>query len=75
MHDLILGTWICSSVTQFVVGDNENLNRICILLLCENCINLNYVELVHGAFQVYYMLLFFCMFIPLIFKSSVLKFN
>ena len=23
-----------------------------ILLLCENCINLNYVELVHGAFQV-----------------------
>ena len=31
----------------------ENLNRICILLLCENCINLNYVELVHSAFQVY----------------------
>ena len=30
-----------------------NLNRISILLLCENCINLNYVELVHGAFQVY----------------------
>ena len=27
-------------------------NRICILLLCTNYINLNYVELVHGAFQV-----------------------
>ena len=26
-----------------------NLNRICILLLCENCINLNYVELAHSA--------------------------
>ena len=26
-----------------------NLNRICILLLCENCINLNYAELVHSA--------------------------
>ena len=33
-----------------------NLNRICILLLCENCINLNYVELVHGSFQVYHIL-------------------
>ena len=31
----------------------ENLNRICILLLCENCINLNYVELVYSAFKVY----------------------
>ena len=37
-----------------------NLNRICILLLCENCINLNCVELVHSAFQVYYILLLFC---------------
>ena len=31
----------------------ENLNRICNLPLCENCINLNYVELVYSAFQVY----------------------
>ena len=31
----------------------RNMNRICMLLLCENCINLNYVELVHSAFQVY----------------------
>ena len=30
--------------------------------LCENCINLNYVELVHSAFQVYYILLLFCLF-------------
>ena len=50
-----------------------NLNRICILLWCENCINLNYVELVHSAFQVYYPLLFFCLFIILIFKSLILK--
>ena len=38
-----------------------NLNRIYILLLCENCINLNYVELVHSAFQIYYILLCVCM--------------
>ena len=38
------------SVSWFIVYGN--LNRICILLLCKNCINLNYVELVHGAFQV-----------------------
>ena len=24
---------------------------MCILLLCENCVKLNYVELVHSAFQ------------------------
>ena len=42
-----------------------NLNRICILLLCENCINLNYVELVHSDFQVYYILLLLCIFIYL----------
>ena len=33
-------------------------NRICILLLCENCTYFNYVELVHGAFQVYFKYLF-----------------
>ena len=27
------------------------------ILLCGNCINLNYVELVHSDFQVYYILL------------------
>ena len=43
-----------------------NLNRICILLFCENCINLNYVELVHSAFQVYWVLLLFRLFILLI---------
>ena len=36
-----------------------NLTRICILLLCENCINLNSVELVHHAFQVSYVLCIF----------------
>ena len=29
-------------------------NRICILLLCENCIKLNYAESVHSALQIYY---------------------
>ena len=27
-------------------------SRICILLLCENWINMNYDELIHSAFQV-----------------------
>ena len=49
---LVLCPWIYSS-GLLVYG---NLNRICILLLCENCINLNYVELVHGSFQVYHIL-------------------
>ena len=44
-------------------------------LLCENCMNLNSVELVHGAFQVYYILLLFCIFILLIFESLMLKFQ
>ena len=44
-----------SSVSLFIVYGN--LNRICILLLSENCINLKYVELVHCIFQVYDILL------------------
>ena len=67
----ILHAWICSSVSWFIVYGN--LNRICILLLCENCINLNYVELVHSAFQVYYILLLFSLFILLIFESLISK--
>ena len=31
------------------------MNRICIPLFCESRIHLNYVELVHSAFQVYYI--------------------
>ena len=53
--DLVSCTWVCSSVSEFIAYGN--LNRICILLLCENCVNLGYVELVHGAFQIYYILL------------------
>ena len=68
---LVLYLWICSSVSRFIVYGN--LNRICILLLCENCINLNYVELVHSAFQVYSILLLFCLSILLIFESLILK--
>ena len=47
----------------------ESLNRICILLLCENCINL----IVDSAFQVYDILLLLCMFILFIFESLILK--
>ena len=48
-----------------------NMNRICILPLCENCIILNYDELVHSAFQVYYVRLLSCIFILLIFQSLI----
>ena len=68
---LVLCPWICSRDSQFIVYGN--LKRICILLLYENCINLNCIELVHGAFQVYYILLLFCMFILLTFESLTLK--
>ena len=68
---LVLCPWICSNVFWFVVY--RNLNRPCILLLCENCINLNYVELVHTAFQVYYIFLLLCIFILLIFESLIFK--
>ena len=48
-------------------------NKIRILLLCENCINLNYVELVHGDFQVCCIFLLFYIFILLIFEHLILK--
>ena len=50
-----------------------NLNRICILLVCEGSISLNYVDLVDSAFQAYCILLLFCLFILLIFESVILK--
>ena len=53
-----LCSWICSSVSYFTVYGN--LNRIFILLLCENCINLNYVKWVHSAFLDKYILLLHC---------------
>ena len=56
----------------FNIWDHWNLSGICILLLYENCVNLNYVDLVHIAFQAYYILLFY-MFILLIFESLMLK--
>ena len=58
-------------VSQFTVYGN--LNRICILPLYDNCINLNYAELIHSAFQVYYILLLLCIFILLIFESLTLN--
>ena len=70
---LALCPWICSSVSWFIAYGN--LDRICTLMLCETCINLNYVELVHSAFQFFYILLHFCLFILLIFESLILKFQ
>ena len=68
---LVLCLWICSSVSGFMIY--RNLNKIYPLLLCENSINLNYVKLVHSAFQAYCVLLLFCLFILLIFESLILK--
>ena len=68
---LILGLWICVKVSLLIVYGN--LNRICIPLLHGNCVNLNYVELVHNAFQVYYSLLLLCTFILSISESGTIK--
>ena len=62
---------ICSRVPCFIVYGN--LNRICILLLCENCLNLNYIVLVHSAFQVYHILLLLYPIILFILGSLILK--
>ena len=70
---LVLCPWICSSVSQFTVYGN--LNTIHILQLVWKLYNLNYVQFVHGVFQVYYILLLFCISILLIFKSLILKFQ
>ena len=67
----VICPWICSSISWFIVYGN--LNRISNLLLCANYINLNYVELGHCAFPVYYILLLFCLFTLLIFESLILK--
>ena len=61
---------VAIAFSKFIIYGN--LKRICILPLYENCINLNYVELVHGVFQVYYILLFY-IFSLLIFESLILK--
>ena len=68
---IVLHAWICSSIFWFIVYGN--LNRICILLLFENCINLNYAELVHDAFSSLLYPSTFCIFILLIFESLILK--
>ena len=51
---------LMNGISALIKGDPENLNRICMLLLCEHSINLNCVELVHTAFQVYSILPLFC---------------
>ena len=39
--------------------------------MCQNCINLNYVELVDSAYQVYYILLLLGIVILLIFEYGI----
>ena len=68
---LVLCPWICPNVSRLIVYGN--LNRMYILLLCENCVNLNYVELVHGDFQVYISLNLSVCSTLLIFESLILK--
>ena len=59
------------SVSWFIVYGN--LKGIGVLLLCENCVNLNYVKLVHSAFQAKCILMLLCILILLIFNSLILK--
>ena len=62
-HEMFAPCFMCLDMFQcLLVHSLWELNRICILLLYENCINPNYVELIHRTFQVYYILLFFCLF-------------
>ena len=54
-HEIFAPCFMSLNMFQCLLVYNlwEHEYRICALLLCENCINLNYVELVHSAFQVY----------------------
>ena len=70
-HEIFAPSFMFLEMFQYLLV--YNLWELCILLLCENCINLNYVELVHSAFQAYYILLVFCLFILLIFESLILS--
>ena len=51
----------CSSVSWCIV--HGNLNKICIIVMCESCINLIFG---YSNFQVYYILLVFCLLIILL---------
>ena len=51
----------------------EQLHCVCVCVWYKNCINLNYVEMVHSAFQVFYILLLFRLFILLLYESLILK--
>ena len=64
---------LMNGISALIKGDPENLNRICMLLLCEHSINLNCVELVHSALLVSCILLLLCTFILLICESWILK--
>ena len=67
-HEIFAPGLMFLGMFQCLLVHKGNLDRFCILLLCENCINHNYVELVHSAFQVYDILLLLCIVILLIFE-------
>ena len=50
-----LYTFIKPTTNSLVEGVPAPQNVHYVLLLSENCINLNYVEFIHSAFQVYYV--------------------
>ena len=54
------GKWNCSVVSDSFTSDSS-------------CVNLNYIELVHNAFQFYYILPLLSTFILLISESLILK--
>ena len=68
---------IISRISPFIVYGN--LNRFCILLLCDYCISINYVELFIVlfrsaiSFSIYLLYLLLSIFILLIFESLILK--
>ena len=60
----------------YILGDVFAIDRkYCNILEFDNCINLMDAELVHSAFQVYYILLLFFIDILLIFEILTLNFN
>ena len=62
-HEVLAPCFMCQDVFQcLLVHSLGNLNRIGTLLLCENYVNLNYVELVRSALRIYSFYFFIYLF-------------
>ena len=76
LHHELFAPVICPGYVLFsLFTAYVNLNKICIQLLCEICINLNDTEFVHSAFHVYYIPLHFPLVALLILESLIVKFQ